>query len=263
MVDVNIFNTVKTLDMAAEGGVRKYFCVSTDKAANPVNMMGASKRIMEMFILRSGTPLPVSTARFANVAFSDGSLLYGFNRRILKRQPIAAPHDVRRYFVTPEESGILCLMSALLGEHMDIFFPKLEGELHMITFAEIAERYLRARGYEPYSCESEEEARCKSAELIDQGKWPCYFFESDTTGEKPFEEFYTSGETVDMERFASIGVVKSGELGDRVRLDRFLSAVDGLKTAGTWTRDDLIRLFNETIPNFDHLETGKFLDGRM
>lgn len=263
MVDVNIFNTVKTLDMAAEGGARKYFCVSTDKAANPVNMMGASKRIMEMFILRSDTPLPVSTARFANVAFSDGSLLYGFNRRILKRQPIAAPLDVRRYFVTPEESGILCLMSALLGEHMDIFFPKLEGELHMITFAEIAERYLRARGYEPYACETEEEARRKSAELIDQGKWPCYFFESDTTGEKPFEEFYTAGETVDMERFASIGVVKSGELGDRVRLDRFLSAVDGLKTAGTWTRDDLIRLFNETIPNFDHLETGKFLDGRM
>lgn len=263
MVDVNILNTVKTLDMTADGGGKKYFCVSTDKAANPVNMMGASKRIMEMFILRSDTPIPVSTARFANVAFSDGSLLHGFNQRILKRQPIAAPLDVRRYFVTSAESGLLCLMSALLGEHMDIFFPKLEGDLHMITFAEIAERYLRSRGYEPHACETEEEARLKSAELIDKGKWPCYFFKSDTTGEKPFEEFYTSGETVDLERFSSIGVVKSGELGDRGRLDRFFSAVEGMKSAGGWTRNDLIRLFNETIPNFDHLETGKFLDGRM
>src|SRR6056297_431151 len=221
MVGVNIFNTIKTRDMAAEGGGRKYFCVSTDKAANPVNMMGASKRIMEMFILREDSQLPVSTARFANVAFSDGSLLHGFNQRILKRQPIAAPRDVRRYFVTPAESGQLCLMSTLLGDHMEIFFPKLDGNLHLITFADIATRYLAARGYHAVACETEEEARRRSEELIEQGKWPCYFFNSDTTGEKPFEEFFTPDEKVDLERFSALGVIRSRELGRAEDLSRF------------------------------------------
>ena len=142
MIDVNVFNTDKTMRQAQEMSAKKYFCVSTDKAANPVNMMGASKRIMEMFLMRRSLEMPVSTARFANVAFSDGSLLYGFNRRIEKGQPLSAPNDVRRYFVTPQESGELCLMSCLLGENRDVFFPKLDHDLNLITFSEIAEKYL-------------------------------------------------------------------------------------------------------------------------
>ncbi|MEO3961148.1 UDP-N-acetylglucosamine 4,6-dehydratase, partial [Chromobacterium piscinae] len=191
MVQVNIFNTLKTLAMARDGSAKKYFCVSTDKAANPVNMMGASKRIMEMFLMRESLTQPISMARFANVAFSDGSLLHGFNQRFTKRQPISAPNDVRRYFVTPQESGELCLLSGLLGGNRDIFFPKLSKELHLITFSEIATRYLQALGFEPYECDSEEEARARTDELITKKRWPCYFFKSDTTGEKDFEEFFT------------------------------------------------------------------------
>ena len=158
MIMVNVFNIIKTLRLANKMGAKKYFCVSTDKAANPVNMMGASKRIMEIFLMRESDTMPISMARFANVAFSDGSLLHGFNQRFFKRQPFSAPNDVRRYFVTPQESGELCLLSGLLGENRDIFFPKLSEKLHLITFSEIAVRYLRERGYEPYECESEDEA---------------------------------------------------------------------------------------------------------
>jgi FlaA1/EpsC-like NDP-sugar epimerase len=159
MIQVNIFNTDKTIQQSIKKGAKKYFCVSTDKAANPVNMMGASKRIMEMFLMRRSTDIKISTARFANVAFSDGSLLHGFNQRIQKRQPIVAPNDIKRYFVVPQESGELCLMSCIFGENRDIFFPKLSESLHLITFAEIAVNYLRQLGYEPYICSSEEEAR--------------------------------------------------------------------------------------------------------
>lgn len=173
MVDVNVFNTDKTLQQAINAGVKKYFCVSTDKAANPVNMMGASKRIMEMFLMRRSLDIDVSTARFANVAFSDGSLLHGFNQRLEKRQPIVAPNDVRRYFVTPQESGELCLMSCIFGDNRDIFFPKLSEELHLITFADIAVKYLAEKGYEPVLCSSEDEARALAKTLPEQGKWPC------------------------------------------------------------------------------------------
>ena len=152
MIDVNIFNTDKTLAQSIEHGVKKYFCVSTDKAANPVNMMGASKRIMEMFLMRKSLKIKISTARFANVAFSDGSLLHGFNQRIQKRQPIVAPNDIKRYFVTAQESGELCLMSCIFGENRDIFFPKLSENLHLISFADIAVRYLKDLGYEPHLC---------------------------------------------------------------------------------------------------------------
>ena len=201
LIEVNILNTIKTVQMAREQGVKKYFCVSTDKAANPVNMMGASKRIMEMFLMRESDSIQISTARFANVAFSDGSLLHGFNQRFAKRQPIAAPNDVRRYFVTPQESGELCLMSCLLGENRDIFFPKLSEQLHLTTFSDIAERYIENLGYEPYHCSTEEEARDRSDELIASKRWPCYFFKSDTSGEKDFEEFFTDNEVLDMDRF--------------------------------------------------------------
>jgi len=263
MIDVNVFNTDKTMKQAAAVGAKKYFCVSTDKAANPVNMMGASKRIMEYFLMRRSLELPVSTARFANVAFSDGSLLYGFNRRLEKEQPISAPNDVRRYFVTPKESGELCLMSALLGENRDLFFPKLDAEENLITFSEIAERYLRRRGYEPVECSSEDEARARVGELKAQGKWPVFFFASDTTGEKDFEEFFTDKESLDMERFESIGVIKNDPAYDAPALERFETEICAMREKGHWTRAELIDLFNATIPEFAHKETGKFLDARM
>jgi len=263
MVDVNVFNTDKTMRQAATKGAKQYFCVSTDKAANPVNMMGASKRIMEYFLMRRSLELSVSTARFANVAFSDGSLLHGFNRRIEKDQPISAPNDVRRYFVTPKESGELCLMSALLGENRDLFFPKLDAKTNLITFSEIAVRYLEMRGYEAVECSSEDEARARVAELKGKRKWPVYFFKSDTTGEKDFEEFYTVQEKLDMDRFATIGVIKNEAKFDASLVEHFESSIRAMRKRGKWTRDELINLFNELIPEFAHKETGKFLDGKM
>jgi len=263
LIEVNVLNTLKTIDLARERGARKYFCVSTDKAANPVNMMGASKRIMEMFLMRASQALPISTARFANVAFSDGSLLHGFNQRFAKRQPISAPDDVRRYFVTPQESGELCLMSCLLGDNRDIFFPKLSEHLHLTTFSSIAVRYLNALGYEVFQCVSEDEARDRAEELIAQRKWPCYFFSSDTTGEKDFEEFFTDKETLDMARFDSIGLIKSAADFDRARLDYFVQTLDAIKAQPTWEKAGIVDLFNTMIPDFDHKETGKYLDARM
>jgi FlaA1/EpsC-like NDP-sugar epimerase len=263
MIDVNIFNTDKTIKQAKEKGAKKYFCVSTDKAANPVNMMGASKRIMEIFLTRRSLELPVSTARFANVAFSDGSLLHGFNRRLEKEQPLSAPKDVRRYFVTPQEAGELCLISCLFGEYRDIFVPKPDYDLNLITFSEIAERYLENLGYEPVKGATEDEARRKVTELKRQKKYPVYFFKSDTTGEKDFEEFYTEQETLDMNRFQTIGIIKNEPYYDEQKLKRFTETISALRSAGKWTRAELIDLFNETIPEFNHKEAGKFLDGKM
>ena len=263
MVDTNIFYTEKLMRMAEEMGAKKYFCVSTDKAANPVNMMGASKRIMEMFLNRRSENMSLSMARFANVAFSDGSLLYGFNRRIEKNQPIAAPCDVRRYFVTPKESGELCLLSCLTGENRDIYFPKLSEELNLITFSSIAEKYLKNLGYEPVKCATEQEARDRVGELKALHKYPVYFFNSDTTGEKDFEEFFTDEEVLDMNRFESIGIIKN-ELDYKAELlEKFVRRIADMRKAGTWERGELIDLFNEMIPNFDHKETGKFLDSKM
>lgn len=263
MIDVNIFNTDKTLRQSIEKGTKKYFCVSTDKAANPVNMMGASKRIMEMFLMRRSREITISTARFANVAFSDGSLLHGFNQRIQKRQPIVAPNDIKRYFVTPQESGELCLMSCIFGENRDIFFPKLSEALDLITFADIAIKYLNNLGYEPYLCDSEEEARELSKTLPDQGQWPCLFTSSDTTGEKDFEEFFTDNETLDMERFENLGIIKNDPLYDDSQLNYFTEAINQMKTDKQWTKNQIVKLFFEMIPDFGHKETGKYLDGKM
>jgi len=263
MIMVNVFNTIKTLRLAKKMDAKKYFCVSTDKAANPVNMMGASKRIMEMFLMRESLTQEISMARFANVAFSDGSLLHGFNQRFTKKQPFSAPKDVRRYFVTPQESGELCLLSGLLGNNRDIFFPKLSEKLHLITFSEIAVRYLRERGYEPYECESEDEARDKAEELIANKRWPCYFFRSDTTGEKDFEEFFTDNEDLDMERFETVGVIKNQPDFDEAKLDDFMDGIEGLREKGTWAKDDIVKLYFGLLPEFAHKETGKYLDQRM
>ena len=263
MIMVNVFNTIKTLRLAKEMGAKKYFCVSTDKAANPVNMMGASKRIMEMFLMRESLVQDISMARFANVAFSDGSLLHGFNQRFSKNQPLAAPNDVRRYFVTPQESGELCLLSGLLGNNRDIFFPKLSENLHLITFSEIAVRYLRERGYEPYECKSEDEARDRAEELIANKLWPCYFFKSDTTGEKDFEEFFTDKEDLDMDRLETVGVIQNQPEFDGSKLDDFMNGIELLREKGTWTKDDIVKLYFGLLPEFAHKETGKYLDQRM
>ena len=263
LIEVNILNTIETVQMAKLQGAKKYFCVSTDKAANPVNMMGASKRIMEMFLMRESESMEISTARFANVAFSDGSLLHGFNQRFAKRQPISAPNDVRRYFVTPQESGELCLMSCLLGENRDIFFPKLSEQLHLTTFSDIAERYIENLGYEPYHCSTEEEARDRSDELIASKRWPCYFFKSDTSGEKDFEEFFTDNEILDMNQFKNLGVIKNEANFSSDMLDNFLEVIYDLRAQTIWEKSPIVDLFNEMIPDFDHKETGKYLDGRM
>lgn len=263
MIDVNIFNTEKTIQQSIDKGVKKYFCVSTDKAANPANMMGASKRIMEMYLMKYSKEITISTARFANVAFSDGSLLHGFNQRIQKRQPIVAPNDVKRYFVTPQESGELCLMSTIFGENRDIFFPKLSENLHLITFSDIAVRYLEGIGYKPYLCKDEEEARELAHTLPEKGQWACLFTPSDTTGEKDFEEFFTDNEVVDLERFQSIGIVKNEALYNEELIKHFSETIDKFKQNRSWTKEQLVKLFFQMIPNFDYIEKGKYLDSKM
>jgi FlaA1/EpsC-like NDP-sugar epimerase len=263
MLDVNIFNTDKTIRQSIENGTKKYFCVSTDKAANPVNMMGASKRIMEMFLMHRSIDIDISTARFANVAFSDGSLLFGFNQRLQKKQPLVAPHDVKRYFVTQQESGELCLMSCIFGENRDIFFPKLSEELHLITFSAIAEKFLLDRGYKPYICQSEDEARSLVRTLPQRGSWPCLFTQSETTGEKDFEEFYTANEDLDFDRFESLGVIKSRLDFNPEKLDIFQQKIDSLKQKRQWEKAEIVTIFHDIIPGFDHRETGKYLDSKM
>ena len=263
MIDVNIFNTQKTINQAIAKGTKKYFCVSTDKAANPVNMMGASKRIMEMFLMRKSEEINISTARFANVAFSDGSLLHGFNQRMQKRQPIVAPNDIKRYFVIPKESGELCLMSCIFGENRDIFFPKLSEALHLITFADIAVKYLNNLGFQPYLSKDEEEARSSVEMLASQKKWPCLFTESDTTGEKDFEEFFTANEVLDMDRFENLGIIKNELKYSNDNLEIFSESISRLKAKKKWNKEDIVELFHVMIPDFGHKETGKYLDAKM
>ena len=263
MIDVNVFNTDKTILQSINNNTKKYFCVSTDKAANPVNMMGASKRIMEMFLMRRSIDIDISTARFANVAFSDGSLLHGFNQRIQKRQPIVAPSDVKRYFVIPKEAGQLCLMSTIFGENRDIFFPKLSEQLHLITFAEIAIKYLEKLGYDAVIVNNEEEARSKVSDLAKSKKWPCLFSKSNTTGEKDFEEFFTDKEELDMIRFSNLGIIKNELVVDQNKLQFFENKIAEMKNKGSWKKSELVELFNHMIPNFDHKETGKYLDSKM
>ncbi len=263
MVDVNVFNTDKTIKQAILNNTKKYFCVSTDKAANPVNMMGASKRIMEMFLMRRSLSIEISTARFANVAFSDGSLLHGFNQRIEKSQPIVAPNDIKRYFITPQESGELCLMSCIFGMNRDIFFPKLSQDLHLMSFSDIAITYLKDKGYEPFLCQDENEARELMKTLPAKGKWPCLFTPSNTTGEKDFEEFYTGNEDLDMDRFDNLGVIKNEATFNEELLNYFEANINKLKDSLYWTKKDILKLFFKLIPDFKHQETNRYLDSKM
>jgi FlaA1/EpsC-like NDP-sugar epimerase len=218
---------------------------------------------MELFLMRESQNISISTARFANVAFSDGSLLFGFNQRIQKQQPIVAPNDIKRYFVTPQESGELCLMSCLFGENRDIFFPRLSEDLHLITFAEIAKKYLSVQGLEPFECKSEEEARMLMSKLPLEKKWPCLFTKSDTTGEKDFEEFYKNDEILDFEKFKNIGVVKNKLYHDEISLNNFSDKINLMKLNLSWSKKDLLDEFIKLLPDFNHKETGKYLDSKM
>ena len=263
MIRINILNAEGLLKYAMQSGCSKYFAVSTDKAVNPVNAMGATKSVAEMCLMRASQHISVSTTRFANVAFSDGSLLHGFTQRIQKKQPFSAPEDVKRYFITPKESGELCLICTLLGENRELFFPKVGDELKLIDLPTIAERYLQSLGYEPYLCETEDEARELVGELLPKKLWPCYFFKSDTTGEKPFEEFYSKREIVDLDRFATIGVIANPMLRDTSELDVFLNKMRVLQQSKYLYKNDIIDSLRALLPNFNHKETHKYLDSRM
>lgn len=263
LLDVNIFNAAKLARIASEQEATKYFCVSTDKAANPANAMGASKRLMELFLLKESKKIDISFARFANVAYSDGSLPHGFTKRFDNAQPISAPSDIRRYFISSEEAGQLCLLSTLLGDNLDIFFPKLTETLHEATFKNMAIDFLEGKGFEAFECETEEEARGRCAELIAQKKWPCYFFESDTSGEKGFEEFFTSNEEVVLNKFDGVGIVKLSQNIDLQRLDAFEANLSEWRASGSWDQQALIEIIKNAVPEFQHVEKGKNLDQRM
>ncbi len=264
MIEVNVLNTEAILNILRQEKTKKYFSVSTDKATNPVSMMGATKRVMEILLMAASRFLPVSTSRFANVAFSDGSLLHGFGQRIAKRQPLTAPMDIKRYFMTDRESGQLCLLSCLLGHNRDIFFPKLDKDLDLLSFADLAENYLQSLGWEPYHCKTEDEARIMVNELSPHGQWPCFFVQTDTSGEKEIEEFYTWDQELDMDRFADIGVIKNpGPEGDLDSLRQMTKEIRDIQRRGYWEKQELIDIFESMLPEFSHMETGRYLDDKM
>ena len=259
----NILNAKKLLDLLVEYPPEEYFCVSTDKAANPVNIMGASKRIMEDVIFSYSDHFPVKTARFANVAFSNGSLPAGFLSRISKLQPLSAPFDVKRYFVSPEESGQICMLACMLGENREIFFPKLE-EAQMMTFDAIATELLHQYGYEVLECNSDQEAIERAEELKRGSKlYPVHYSASDTSGEKAYEEFVTDTETADMNRFLSLGVIMGKEIPDRNRIDILFRNLNRAFEKQETTKEDIVDIIKEYLPSFNHIETGKSLDSKM
>ena len=258
----NVLHAKILLDLLSDYPPEEYFCVSTDKAANPVNIMGASKRIMEDVIFAYSDRFPVKTARFANVAFSNGSLPAGFLARISKLQPLSAPSDVRRFFVSPEESGQICLLSCILGENRAIFFPKLE-EAQMMTFDAIGTALLKEYGYEVLQCASDAEAIEKAEDLKNGSKlYPVHYSASDTSGEKPFEEFVTDTETADMNRFASLGVITGKQIPDKERVEKLFTALNAVFETET-TKEEVVRILKDYLPNFEHIETGKSLDSKM
>lgn len=263
LIENNVIKAKGLLDLLAEYPPRHFFCVSTDKAANPVNIMGASKRIMEDMIMAYAAKFKVTTARFANVAFSNGSLLDGFVDRIMKRQPLATPRDVRRYFVSPEESGQICMLACILGRNGEIFFPKL-GEEKMMTFSSICDRFLETLGYEKKECATDEEAKRFASEMLEGSKiYPVVYFNSDTTGEKDYEEFYVSGEKLNMERFNSLGVIEEVSKRPLEEIDAFFVELEAIFASPSFTKEEVVEAIRRFIPNFEHEEKGKNLDQKM
>ena len=262
LIENNVLHAKKLLDLLSEFPPEEYFCVSTDKAANPVNIMGASKRIMEDVIFTYSDRFPVKTARFANVAFSNGSLPLGFVSRLQKLQPISAPLDVKRYFVSPEESGQICMLSCVLGKNREIFFPKLKEE-QMMTFDKIATAFLHENGFEVLLCKSDEEAINKSEELKKGSLlYPVHYSKSNTSGEKPYEEFYTDAESVDMDRMISLGVVIGKEIPNKEKVATLFERLTGAFDKET-SKEEIIAIVKEYLPSFEHIETGKSLDSKM
>lgn len=263
LLENNVLKARKLLDLLAENPPQHFFCVSTDKAANPVNIMGASKRIMEDMIMAYSDKFKITTARFANVAFSNGSLLAGFIERIMKHQPLSSPNDVKRFFVSPEESGQICMLACLLGHNREIFFPKL-GEEQMMTFSSIADKFLTQLGYGIKYCTSEEEARKFAAEMsADSKNYPVYYFKSDTTGEKGYEEFYVSGEHLNMERFKALGVIDSVKPRPLAEMNTFFAELTDIFSRPQTTKADIVDAMEKYLPNFVHDEKGKNLDQKM
>ena len=264
MIETNIIFTQSSLNKAIKHKTKKYFSVSTDKATNPENLMGASKRIMEMCLSSSGNEIDISSARFANVAFSDGSLLHGFTERIRKNQPIAAPNDIQRYFITPQESGELCLLSTLFGKSIDIFFPKFNPDLHLQKFSSLAVRYLDYLGYEPYLCNSEDEARSKIKDTQAKKIWPCYFSKTNTTGEKDCEEFFSESDKVNLSIYESIGIIEQSEFEQNAsKVQEFIHAYNSLKESKNYIKEDIIEIFKICLPELNHEEKEKNLDQKM
>lgn len=259
----NVLHAKKLLDLLAEYPPESYFCVSTDKAANPVNIMGASKRLMEDVIFSYSDKFPVKTARFANVAFSNGSLPDGFLKRIAKLQPLSAPLDIKRYFVSPEESGQICMLACMLGNNREIFFPKL-AEAQMMTFDAIATALLNEQGYEILECISDAEAIDKAEELRNGSKfYPVHYSKSDTSGEKAYEEFFTDEETVDMNRLLALGVITKKELFDSAKVDKLFVELESAFAKEDVSKELIVSILKEFLLNFEHIETGKSLDSKM
>lgn len=259
----NVIDVRKFLELLKEYPPEEYFCVSTDKAANPVNVMGASKRIMEDLVFAYSKHFPVKTARFANVAFSNGSLPAGFLARIAKLQPLSAPADVKRYFVSPEESGQICMLSCILGNNREIFFPKLD-KAQMISFDFIATELLRRYGYNVLQCNSDSEA-VKKAAAVAQGsmEYPVHYSQSDTSGEKNFEEFFTEDEIVDMGRMKALGVIVNKAMPDMEDIDNLLQSIEKILAGKEASKTKIIDAIKAYLPNFHHIEKGKSLDSKM
>ncbi len=263
LIQNNVLHAKKLLDLLTEFPPEEYFCVSTDKAANPVNIMGASKRLMEDLIFSYSDKFPVKTARFANVAFSNGSLPSGFLARMSKLQPISAPLDVKRYFVSPEESGQICMLACMLGNNREIFYPKLV-EAQMMTFDLIAKKLLQENGYDVLECNSDAEAIDKAEDLRNGSKlYPVHFSKVDTSGEKLFEEFYTNNETVDVERFVSLGVVTDKTIPNKGKIEKLFNDLNSEFNGQHTSKETIVAIIKDYLPNFQHIETGKTLDSKM
>ena len=268
LIENNDIKAKKLMDLLTFFPPKHFFCVSTDKAANPVNIMGASKRIMEDLVMAYNKYFKVTTARFANVAFSNGSLPDGWIHRLQKKQPLAAPSDVKRYFVSPEESGQICMLACILGNGGEVFFPKL-GEDQMLTFSAICDKFVTANGFEKDPCDSDDEAKQKAAVLnfepvnLEQVKYPTVYFTSDTTGEKAYEEFYIPGERINMNRFSALGVVEETTRRPMPEVNAFFEKLESLFTKDDFTKAQVVEAIREFLPNFQHEETGKNLDQKM
>ena len=263
LIENNDIKAKKLMDLLCVYPPKHFFCVSTDKAANPVNIMGASKRIMEDLVMAYNTHFKVTTARFANVAFSNGSLPDGWIHRLQKKQPLAAPSDVKRYFVSPEESGQICMFACILGNGGEVFFPKL-GEDQMLTFSAICDDFVKAEGLTKVECATDAEAKAKANDIsYDSKEYPVVYFKSDTTGEKAYEEFYVPGEKIDLERFMSLGVVCESTRRPMNEVTDFFLELEGIFQKEDFTKAEVVESIKKFIPNFEHEEKGKNLDQKM